>query len=299
VVVTRDRRELLRRCLHALDSESRPADAIVVVDNASGDGTAEMVAAEFPQVELLALGENLGGAGGFHQGMAHAYGQGHEWVWVMDDDTIVTGETLARLLDGAARAPDGPPLLLCSLVRWTDGSPHPMNVPTPRWRAGAALASGLAARLLLIRQATFVSLLVHRDAIERFGLPHAHYFIWGDDTEFTARVLRHEPGYLVPDSVAQHWTPEPHRPGAPTSDRFYYHARNSLLILRGDALSPLERLDFARYYARTLARFVALNWRRGSRWMLLARALRDGLRRDPRRWHDPVTGERSTRTTQD
>ncbi|MFZ8376876.1 hypothetical protein ACO1LT_15235, partial [Staphylococcus aureus] len=63
-----------------------------------------------------------------------------------------------------------------------------------------------------------------------------------------------------------------------TSDRFYYHARNSLLILRGTSLASVERLDYARYYVRTLIEYLRVNRTAPRRWALLARALRDGLR---------------------
>lgn len=278
VVVTRERRELLQRCLRALQQERRPPDGILVVDNASSDGTGEMVRAEFPDVELLSLTTNVGGAGGFRRGMERAHAQGYDWLWLMDDDTIARGDSLAALLDGAARAPGGVPVLVASQVRWKDERPHPMNVPVPRWRARRELADGVGEGLLLLRYTTFVSVAVHRDAVDRCGLPLEHYFIWGDDVEFTARVLRDEPGYLVPESVVYHWTPTPHPAAGPTSDRFYYHARNSLLLLRGSSLRSIERLDYARYYVRSLGRYLRVNGISPRHWALLARALRDGLR---------------------
>ena len=277
IVVTRERRELLHRCLQALQAESRPPDGILVVDNASADGTSDMVRTEFPDVELLRLETNVGGAGGFHRGLAHAHAQGYDWLWVMDDDTMVSGDTLAKLLEGAARAPQGVPLLVASMVRWKDERPHPMNWPPPRWRSRREMAEGMAAGLLLVRYTTFVSVALHRESIDRFGLPQEHYFIWADDVEFTARVLRDEPGYLVPDSVVYHWTPTPHPPADPTSDRFYYHARNSLFLLRGSALKPIERLDYGRYYLRSVAGYLRANKRNPRRLKLLGRALRDGL----------------------
>lgn len=282
VVVTRERRELLRKCLQALRDEARPPDAVLVVDNASADGTSDMVRAEFPEAELLRLEENVGGAGGFHRGMEHAHAQGFEWLWVMDDDTIARGDSLATLMEGAGRAPGGVPLLVASQVRWKDERLHPMNIPVPRWRAARDMAEGVARRLLALRYTTFVSVAVHRDAVDRYGLPLAHYFIWGDDVEYTARVLRDEPGYLVPDSVVYHWTPEPHPAAGATSDRFYYHARNGLFLLRGTALQPVERLDYARFYVRSIVHFVRVNRASPRHWRMLGRALRDGLRGDAR-----------------
>ncbi|MGH2915020.1 MAG: glycosyltransferase [Solirubrobacteraceae bacterium] len=282
VVVTRERRELLRRCLQALRAQTRPVDGILVVDNASRDGTGEMVDSEFPDAALIRLAANLGGAGGFSRGLARAHADGYDWLWLMDDDTIARHDALACLLDGAARAPHGEPLLVCSQVRWKDERPHPMNVPVPRWRSGRELADGVAAGLLLLRYTTFVSVAMHRQAIDRCGLPLERYFIWGDDVEYTARVLREARGYLVPDSVVYHWTPTPHPPADPGSDRFYYHARNSLLLLRGSSLTAIERADYARFYLRSLARYLRVNGAGPRHWALLARAIGDGLRGEAR-----------------
>src|SRR5215207_4158857 len=65
VVVAYDRRTLLRECLQALRRQSTSPTAVLVVDNASSDGTAEMLRTEFPEVVLLQLQRNTGGAGGF------------------------------------------------------------------------------------------------------------------------------------------------------------------------------------------------------------------------------------------
>ena len=69
---------------------------------------------------------------------------------------------------------------------------------------------------------------------ERHGLPHKEFFIWSDDIEFTARVLRHEPGYFVPDSVAVHKTETAHLPWE-GGERFYYAVRNGVWMALGDA----------------------------------------------------------------
>jgi rhamnopyranosyl-N-acetylglucosaminyl-diphospho-decaprenol beta-1,3/1,4-galactofuranosyltransferase len=282
VVVTYNRREMLCRCLGALAAQAHPVACIVVVDNASTDGTADLVREEFPDVELLALERNVGGAGGFEQGLAWAHRRGYEWLWLMDDDTLTLPDTLAALLDGARRAPGRAPMIVCSEVRWKDERLHPMNMPLPRWRERGHLAQAAGKGLLSVRYATFVSLALRREAIDRFGLPLAHYFIWGDDVEFTARVLRSERGYLVSDSRVYHWTPEPHQGAAVDDDRFYYHARNSLQMLRGSSLSAVERLDYGRYYLRTIGRFLAANRGDRRRLGILLRGVRDGMRGHPR-----------------
>jgi GT2 family glycosyltransferase len=270
VVVTHNRRELLVHCLAALRAQTSRPDRVLVVDNASTDGTADLVRREFADMDLLALARNEGGAGGFHEGMRAAHAAGAEWIWLMDDDTP------------AALAPRRP-LLLSSRAVWTDGRLHPMNEPTFR-RDMDALVDGCERGLLPLRQATFVSLLVHRDAVERHGLPHKHFFIWSDDIEYTGRVLRDGPhGYFVPDSVVEHRTRSPHTAVTASGDRYYFHVRNTLYMLRGDAWEPFEKLSLLWSLAYTTQAYLRLNrFARGPVRTVL-RGLRDGIRPAPPR----------------
>src|SRR4051812_46326279 len=209
VVVTYNRRALLEECLAAVFAQTTPPAEVVVVDNASTDGTARMVLERFPRAQLERLPENLGGAGGFHRGLELGHRAGHDWVWLMDDDTIPAPDALEALLAGVRRAPVAP-ALVASQVRWTDGSLHPMNRPQPHWQRMGDLAEAARHGLVLLRTATFVSVLIARATVDRHGLPIARYFIWSDDMEYTARALRSGTGYLVPESVAVHKTPTPH-----------------------------------------------------------------------------------------
>src|SRR3954454_7120566 len=209
VVVTHNRRELLGRCLAAIRAQSRPVDALLVVDNASTDGTAALVRERHPRATLLALERNLGGAGGFHAGIERAHGEGHGWLWLMDDDTVPEPGALAALLEGARRAGDDPTILL-SQALWRDGTLHPMNRPLVRADRPGEMASAAARGLVAVRTGSFVSLLARREVIDRCGNVRADFFLWGDDFEWTARVLREASGYLVPESRVVHATPRPH-----------------------------------------------------------------------------------------
>ena len=96
VVVTHNRRALLERCLAALKQQSAPCD-VLVVDNASTDGTERWLAEQAAQDSRLRLyrsAENLGGAGGFHTGMRLALEAGYEWLWIMDDDSLAAPTAL-------------------------------------------------------------------------------------------------------------------------------------------------------------------------------------------------------------
>ncbi len=85
---------------------------------------------------------------------------------------------------------------------------------------------------------------MHRRAVDRYGLPLKHFFIWSDDIDYTGRILRREPGYLVPTSVVVHKTEAAHTAMTSAPDRFYFHVRNTLFIIRGPGRSPRDRLVF-------------------------------------------------------
>jgi len=277
IVVTFNRRELLRGCLQRLGAQTHVVDRIIVVDNASGDGTPEMVAAEFPDVVLVRLPENVGGAGGFHAGLERGMELGHDWLWLLDDDTYATPEALAALLAGAQRAPVKP-MLLASQVRWKDESLHPMNVSLPRWNDLDLMMQSAAHGLLEIRWSTYVSVAIRREALERYGLTRAHYFLWADDIEHTVRILRNERGYLVPESIVHHWTETAYSPSSEFTPRFYYHVRNSILTLRGQSFAPAERAIYFMHTANSIVQFLRRHGRRSEARSIVLRGVRDGLR---------------------
>jgi rhamnopyranosyl-N-acetylglucosaminyl-diphospho-decaprenol beta-1,3/1,4-galactofuranosyltransferase len=274
VVVTYNRKELLRECLQAVHGQTRAPDTVLVVDNASTDGTPDMVRAEFASAELLELPTNEGSAGGFHEGMKAATARGFDWLWVMDDDTVPNADALEILLD--ARASLNGAALLASKVLWTDGSMHPMNWPGLDVQDMDAFVGGIEQSVLKIRANTFPSLLVKREAIEKYGPPRKGFFIWADDIDFTQRILRHEPGFMIPRSVAVHKTKTAHAPWE-GKERFYYAVRNGLFILRGDTLTPKEKVGWFIVVGSQIQRFFATE---GLRWWavkVVARGLRDGV----------------------
>jgi GT2 family glycosyltransferase len=282
VVVTHDRRQSLSRCLEAISMQRRPPDWILVVDNASTDGTRTMLAERYPQVEVLALTVNEGGAGGFHHGMARAHAGGAEWLWLMDDDTVPGSGALEELLKaGAGFAPASRPSVFVSTPLWRDGSVHPLNFPTLERRRPERVMAAAARGLMPMRAATFVSLLIHRGVIDRFGLPPKHYFLWGDDVEYTSRiVLGGEDAYFVPASVVLHDTEFPHSFGAAEPSRFYYHVRNSLLTARGPDRPARDRLIRLWTLVSTSLAYIARS-RTAASVAAVLRGIGDGLRMAP------------------
>lgn len=191
VVVTYNRKELLRECLEALRGQTRKLDHILVVDNASTDGTEEVLKAEFPEVELLRLPENQGSAGGFHEGMKRAYGEGFDWLWLMDDDGKPLPDTLEQLLG----CPEGDILMRgCVVLAKDEPGTLAFEYPGkgPEWITSFAELRTLYSRELVIRGFAnlFNGVLVSKELVDRIGLPEKRFFIWGDEAEYFWRAKR-------------------------------------------------------------------------------------------------------------
>jgi rhamnopyranosyl-N-acetylglucosaminyl-diphospho-decaprenol beta-1,3/1,4-galactofuranosyltransferase len=284
LMVTWNRRNLLLEALGAVHAQSRPPDTVIVVDNASTDGTAAAVRDRFPSVRLAELARNTGGAGGFAYGLALALATGADLVWLMDDDTVPEPDALHALTQAYARHPGQPPALVASRVLWTDGREHPMNTPRPNpFATRAQRAAATAAGCIPIRSASFVSVLVAADRCRRRGLPQADYFLWNDDFEYTTRLIRGGAGWLCPASVAVHKTATFGSTDVDPGPRFFYEVRNKIWMLTSNApLGPLERVLYGgstlRRWARTFANSADRSVLRSS----LARGLAAGLRTRPR-----------------
>jgi N-acetylglucosaminyl-diphospho-decaprenol L-rhamnosyltransferase len=112
VIVSWNTRDLLERCLESLRAARGTLELeIIVVDNASQDGSPEMVRQRFPEARLLEAGRNAGFAAGNNLGLSHARGQ---WLMLLNPDTEVTGDVLQSLIVFLQKHPmigvTGPPL---------------------------------------------------------------------------------------------------------------------------------------------------------------------------------------------
>jgi rhamnopyranosyl-N-acetylglucosaminyl-diphospho-decaprenol beta-1,3/1,4-galactofuranosyltransferase len=276
VVVTYNRRDLLLEALAAVQAQSRAPDTVIVVDNASTDGTAAAVRAKFPAVHLAELSRNTGGAGGFAYGMSLALAGAADLIWLMDDDTVPEPGALRALL----------------AARGTDGLAHPMN--TPRSKPFASKAERLAAAAVgctPIRSASFVSILVDAETSRLRGLPQADYFLWNDDFEFTTRLLRGNSGLLCPESVAVHKTATFGATDTDPGQRFFYEVRNKIWMLKTRApLAPVERLVYGGSTLRRWARTFAGSRDRRTLRSSLVKGIAAGVRTSPRPTAEVLAG---------
>jgi rhamnopyranosyl-N-acetylglucosaminyl-diphospho-decaprenol beta-1,3/1,4-galactofuranosyltransferase len=276
VVVTWNRRTLLAESLTAIQNQTVTPDRTIVVDNASDDGTADMLPRDFAGVEVVSTATNIGGAGGFALGLDRALRTDCDAVWLMDDDTVPEPTALAELVATRRGYGHSVPVLVASRVVWTDGRDHPMNTPRPKPGASSEeIADAAGIDCVPIRSASFVSVLVDAACTRERGLPIADYFLWNDDFEFTTRLIRGQRGLYCPASVVVHKTASFGSTNADPGSRFYYEVRNKAwLFSRSRGLSPAEK---ALYAGSTLRRWARTFWSSSDR-ATLRRAMYAGLR---------------------
>lgn len=206
VVVTYNRLDLLKNSLNSILNQTYPVEKVIIIDNASNDGSDDFLKRLYEvdkRVCHIRLNKNMGGAGGFHIGLAKAYEYGADFVWLMDDDAEATPSALNNLILHGMEINAS---FLCSNVFGPDGLP--MNLPEVDFRPGnngyPTWTDKLSSGLVKVRTCTFVSILISRQAIKSVGLPIKEMFLWGDDGEYSMRLSNYSKGYLVGNSIILH-----------------------------------------------------------------------------------------------
>lgn len=203
VVVTYNRLEELKRCISSLKSQTRKPDSILVINNSSTDGTIKWLEAQ-EDLDFITQ-PNLGGAGGFHTGIKIAYEKGSDWIWCLDGDVIPNYDSLEKMILSKVFKENSVGFL-SSYITDKNNKVLYLNVPYIS-SFSEALESLDRINAISVISGSFGSLLLKSLAIQKVGYPYSKFFIWGDDTEYTMRMIRNGyKGYLILESKALHIT---------------------------------------------------------------------------------------------
>jgi len=249
VIVNYNTRDLVSQCIDSLQSEaSKLSFELILVDNASTDGSCEVIESKFPSVRIIRNARNLGFAAANNQGLAVAQG---EFLLLLNSDTIVVPGSLGQMCDAAELNPDVG--IVCPKLVYPDGSlqmsygplpnltatfcsffeiksliPHSMRRRLGRsrwtrllgkttanyvdWFSGREPTTKVLSRDLL---ATGACLLIRRQCFAEVGFLDPNIFMYCEDADYCQRV--HTAGwkilYLAEASVV-------HIKGGTTGERY-------------------------------------------------------------------------------
>ncbi len=238
IVVTYNRKKLLRECINALIDQDYENCEVLIVDNASTDGTKDYIEEEMKnkRVHYVNTGSNLGGAGGFNFGIKEAYKIGFDFIWLMDDDCIVHKDSLTELIK-ADKHLEGKYGFLSSKVLWKDNTICKMNIQKRKF---SKWLRDFETNMQEIAMASFVSLFIKKPIVEEMGLPIKEFFIWTDDWEYTRRISRKYKCYYISTSIVTHKSNQNVGASIATVDdrleRFKYLYRNDVVLYRGEGI---------------------------------------------------------------
>lgn len=318
VVVTYNRKKLLKECIEALLKQTYPLSSIIIIDNASTDGTEQYMKdsgyMDCTKIEYIRLAENMGGSGGFHKGMRLAYERGYGWFWIMDDDVEPQINALEELLNAISIYNNEneivvTPILIAQnnvVLSYDRGL---VNFEDMINRAVLFAKSDVEAKKHeLITSTSFVGPLIPQALVEKIGYPNEQFFIYYDDVEYSIRMSRVCKIFLIPNSIIVHKR-EASSENSPkgkiffkesTSPRIeihkfwrqYYGIRNIVY------LSKKYQTDRLKFYSaliknifKTIIGYILYDNFKWRRILLVVKAYHNGLterlgkRVDPHTWH--------------
>jgi hypothetical protein len=235
IILNTNRRDDTLACLDSLLKSTYQNHQVIVLDNASSDGSVEAIRSSFSTVQIMSLTKNLGYAGNNNVGIAAAISQAADWVLVLNEDTILAPDCLALLVDAAGRdgkigivGPmvyhyDEPDIIQSAggqLNRYWESShiaqnqpdhgqfdqPHPVD-----WISGCAI-------------------MVKREVIEQVGMLDERFFYYWEETEWCIRA--HKQGWnIMHVPQAKLWHKGVQRDYRPKPSVTYYKTRNRFLTL--------------------------------------------------------------------
>lgn len=189
VVVTYNRKKLLEKCIEAILCQSYIPSVLYLIDNASKDGTIDMLAEKGYlnttrngiKIKSIQLSKNCGGAGGFHAGMKIAHEDGCDAVWMMDDDGLPDQDCLKNLLPHLDQYDYLSPMVI-DIQDETMMAFEGCSVAEFMKREKDGVVKGCAN--------PFNGTLFSKRLIDAVGYPKKEMFIWGDEINYNLRSKR-------------------------------------------------------------------------------------------------------------
>jgi GT2 family glycosyltransferase len=281
IIVNANTGEHIARALESLAAQTLAPARVIVVDNASTDGSPDAIAKRFPSVELIRLDRNVGFAAA--NNLAVRAAEDCEWVALLNPDAFPLTDWLTALARAIERHPEyaffGSRLVSAAQPSVLDGTGDVYHVSGLAWRRDHGRPATVAPRAGEIFSPCAAAALYRRDAFLEVGGFDESYFCYFEDSDlaFRLRLAGHHCLY-VPDAVVHHV-------GSVTAGRLsdftvYHSFRNLVWTYAKNMPSPLVWVYLPQHVVATGLTLAWFGLRGQGRLVLNSK--RDALRELPR-----------------
>ncbi|GAP10785.1 predicted glycosyltransferases [Bellilinea caldifistulae] len=265
IILNTNRKDDTLACLSSLQNCRYPNLVTWVLDNSSSDGSVEAICDQYPQTRIIRLTENKGYAGNNNAGIHAALQAGADWVFVLNEDTILDPLSISHLIQfGISNQQAG---ILGPLVYHFDEPEIIQSAGgkiTKSWQAihigQNEQDQGQFIQPIQVDWISGCAILIRREVIEQVGGIDERYFYYWEETEWCIRAR--SAGWqvwMVPQ--AKIWHKGVQRNYQPSPNVTYYATRNRLLTLSKHRASFSDRVGVNIALFRTL-----LAWSFLPRW---------------------------------
>ena len=261
VIVTYNRELLLRECIRHVKAQTVPAAKIIIVNNASTDGTSAYLKelSENQDVcQIIECSENIGGAGGFARGLSQALLFDTDCILFIDDDAILSDDYMEKLLLARTQYPEYHAFAGSVIANGKIDTCHRRMLSGTGFFLKDCKESFYSKGFFTCDIVSFCGMVVDKETAEEIGPPHENYFIWHDDVEYSLRIRRYSRFLIVSNAVLNHKT----RSGTTGKHprryewRDYYAIRNRIWMVREHGSLFDQIVNFTDLFIRVIFR----NW---------------------------------------
>lgn len=242
LIVNYNGKQHLEECLGSVYGQSFKDFEVVMVDNASADGSVEWVKERFPEVKVVVSRTNLGFAGGNNLGLPHCSGR---WIFFLNNDTRIAPDALAEL-DAHAKSAPKTRVFACFLLNYKDPSKVDSAGDTIyTWGPTFSWTGYPAAKFTSPRQVTSAcagAAVYHRDVLDRIGGFDEDFFLNFEDVDLSLRARHAGENILFLPSVKVYHKGSASLGGKKSRTSLFYSERNFLaMVLKNFPLPNLIR----------------------------------------------------------
>jgi rhamnopyranosyl-N-acetylglucosaminyl-diphospho-decaprenol beta-1,3/1,4-galactofuranosyltransferase len=235
VVVTYNRKVLLKECLEGILKQTRAVDKIFIIDNNSNDGTESFIQETYgnnPLISYTNMHDNTGASGGFYEGIKQAFEYGADWIWTMDDDVEPKQNALevqlsyghiSECIHPRKTYLDGTYFVWEGLLDFTAAKPFYHN-------GDVSFDNGKD--FFFTNIACFEGMLISRRVVEKIGYPDTRFFLNHDDLEYGFRASLWINIICIKDVLFTRKIGSGNSTAPISNNLLYYSTRNRFLIAK-------------------------------------------------------------------